>query len=117
MDGALHAVLVEPKGHSPYKGRRRQPASSAKRSTCRVYKRFWSIEGVSTTSAGRSALERNLHPARSANWHRRKLRQRGAAEGTGSRKESATYCIHGTSEDAGHGAPPRSLRGWNVASQ
>jgi hypothetical protein len=114
VDGVFHAVLIEPEGNRAHKRRRRQAAGPAKSLGRRT---FGSAEGIAAASAHGAALDGEFCPANIANWHRGKLRQRGAAEATGSRQEGATQGVHGTSEHAGHGAPPRSLRWWNVERQ
>jgi hypothetical protein len=45
------------------------------------------------------------------------MRQRGAAESAGSRKEGATQTIYGTSENSRNGAPTGCLREWTVDRQ
>ena len=116
VDGRLHAALVRPVGHGPHKRRRRQAAGPAERGTRRAEPQR-RVKRVAAARAHGSALDGKLRPADIANWHGRKLRQRGAAESTGGRKEGATQGVHGTSKHASHCAPTGSLRWRNVERQ
>lgn len=102
-----HASFIGPVGHGALKRRRSQPAGPA----CGedgVSKR----QNIAATRTYRLVLDGEFSPAYFANWRGRNKRQRGAAKGTKGGKQSTTRCIHGTSEDARHGAPCGSpLRG------
>jgi hypothetical protein len=111
VDGVLHAALIQAKSDGADKGRRRKAAGAAQRLGWGTVETRGTVKRIAAAVAGVACQARELAPANTANWHRRKLRQRGAAEITGGRKNSTTQCIHGTSKHAGYGAPTRSL-GW-----
>src|ERR1039458_3261484 len=90
VNGLFHAALVRPEGHRPHKVRRRQAAGSAKRDAGRARVQRRRKKGIAAARTRRAALDGKLCPANITNWHRGKLRQRGAAEGTEGRKKCAT---------------------------
>jgi len=111
MESAAQWLFVDRVGNSADEGGRSHAADTAKAGAGR---RGWRSKSVATTGAGGAGEDWNLNPAERANWHRRKLRQRGAAESTYIGKEGRTECVEGTSEHAGHCAPTGNLRWRNI---
>jgi hypothetical protein len=72
------------------------------------------VQGIAATGAAGAGDGWKFMPAGVTDWHRGKLRQEGAAEGTGSGKKSASESIQWTSENAGHCAPTGNLRWRDV---
>ena len=107
VNGGFHAAFVDSEGHGPCKAGRREAARAAQRGA--KMGRIRRGESVAATTAQSTGQGGKFHPAGIADWRRREMRQRGAAEGTDGRKEGATKCIHGTSKYARHGAPTGSL--------
>ena len=121
VDGVFHAAVVGTVGDSALKWGRNEAAGAAERSGrgggLRLGWGWGSVKRVAAPGTDGAAGGMNFKPANAANWHRGEMRQVGATEGAGGRQEGATYCIHGTSKHAGHGAPTGSLRWWNVERQ
>ena len=125
VDRFAHSPVVRTVGNSAQKRRRRETAGAAEGPLAAASSGHlsecdrWRTGPLCRRSARTQtpAWTWNFAPAGITNWRGGKMRQRGAAERAGTRKEGATDSIQWTSEDAGHCSPARSLRQGKIERQ
>lgn len=116
MDCCAHPAVIGAERNCTCKRRRCQAAGAAELRRNDAFKGGL-VKVVPASPAHRAVMDRNFCPASITNWGGRELRQRGAAESTGGRKEGGTDCVQRTSKNARNGAPTGCLRKWTVDRQ